>query len=197
MEVKFVQVNNDDDDSMSIKRKEATSHEYESSRRKKKKKTKQGGTPRPACSWVHLEEKTDTAKKTSSESSSSGVLPMTSMPGAGFPGNPFNFSSMAGLLNDHTAAVKALAWCPFQGNLLASGGGGVEKCIKCWNTHIGACLNSVDTGSQMCALLWNQNERELLSSHGFTQNQLSVHYSITMFEKFMFDLKRLGLIFVH
>ncbi|KAL9998975.1 putative transcription factor WD40-like family [Helianthus debilis subsp. tardiflorus] len=100
-------------------------------------------------------------------------------------------------LKDHTAVVKALAWCPFQGNLLASGGGGVEKCIKCWNTHIGACLNSVDTGSQVCALLWNQNERELLSSHGFTQNQLSVHYSITMFEKFMFDLKRLGLIFVH
>ena len=24
----------------------------------------------------------------------------------------------------------------------------------------------------MCALLWNPNERELLSSHGFTQNQL-------------------------
>ncbi|MFS7995949.1 hypothetical protein Hanom_Chr12g01124151 [Helianthus anomalus] len=48
------EVNNDDDDSMSIKRKEATSHEYESSRRKKKKKTKQGGTPHPACSWVHF-----------------------------------------------------------------------------------------------------------------------------------------------
>ncbi|MFS8001278.1 putative poly(A)-specific ribonuclease [Helianthus anomalus] len=48
-------VNSDDDDSMSSKRKEATSHEYESSRRKKKKKKKkQGGTPRPACSWVHF-----------------------------------------------------------------------------------------------------------------------------------------------
>ncbi|KAJ0468359.1 putative protein-serine/threonine phosphatase [Helianthus annuus] len=45
-------VNSDDDDSTSSKRKEATSHEYESSRRKKKKK--QGGTPRPACSWVHF-----------------------------------------------------------------------------------------------------------------------------------------------
>uniref|UniRef100_A0A6N2LKT9 Anaphase-promoting complex subunit 4 WD40 domain-containing protein n=1 Tax=Salix viminalis TaxID=40686 RepID=A0A6N2LKT9_SALVM len=27
---------------------------------------------------------------------------------------------------------------------------------------------------QVCALLWNKNERELLSSHGFTQNQLTV-----------------------
>ncbi|XP_051216127.1 cell division cycle 20.2, cofactor of APC complex [Lolium perenne] len=75
-------------------------------------------------------------------------------------------------LEDHTAAVKALAWCPFQSNLLASGGGGSDRCIKFWNTHTGACLNSVDTGSQVCSLLWNKNERELLSSHGFTKNQL-------------------------
>ncbi|KAK4758066.1 hypothetical protein SAY87_019367 [Trapa incisa] len=77
-------------------------------------------------------------------------------------------------LQEHTAAVKALAWCPYQGNLLASGGGGGDRCIKFWNTHTGACVNSVDTGSQVCALLWNKNERELLSSHGFTQNQLTL-----------------------
>ncbi|KAF3949602.1 hypothetical protein CMV_024550 [Castanea mollissima] len=77
-------------------------------------------------------------------------------------------------LEDHTSAVKALAWCPFQSNLLASGGGGGDRCIKFWNTHTGACLNSVDTGSQVCSLLWNKNERELLSSQGFTQNQLTL-----------------------
>ncbi|KAG7981031.1 hypothetical protein I3843_05G212200 [Carya illinoinensis] len=77
-------------------------------------------------------------------------------------------------LEDHISAVKALAWCPFQSNLLASGGGGGDRCIKFWNTHTGACLNSVDTGSQVCALLWNKNERELRSSHGFTQNQLTL-----------------------
>ncbi|GMH19147.1 hypothetical protein Nepgr_020988 [Nepenthes gracilis] len=65
-------------------------------------------------------------------------------------------------LEDHTAA----------GNLLASGGGGGDRCIKFWSTHTGACSNSVDTGSQVCALLWSKNERELLSSHGFTRNQL-------------------------
>lgn len=77
-------------------------------------------------------------------------------------------------LEDHRAAVKALAWCPFQGNLLATGGGGSDQCIKFWNTHTGMCTNSVNTGSQVCALLWNKNERELLSSHGFTQNQLTL-----------------------
>ncbi|XP_050229312.1 cell division cycle 20.2, cofactor of APC complex-like, partial [Mercurialis annua] len=77
-------------------------------------------------------------------------------------------------IDEHRAAVKALAWCPFQSNLLASGGGGGDRCIKFWNTHTGACLNSVDTGSQVCSLLWNQHERELLSSHGFTENQLTL-----------------------
>ena len=77
-------------------------------------------------------------------------------------------------LEDHTSAVKALAWCPFQRNLLASGGGVGDGCIKFWNTHTGACLNSINTGSQVCALLWNKHERELLSSHGLTQNQLTL-----------------------
>ncbi|MED6179948.1 hypothetical protein PIB30_005748 [Stylosanthes scabra] len=72
-------------------------------------------------------------------------------------------------LDEHRAAVKALAWCPFQANLLASGGGGDDQGIKFWNTDTGACLNTVSTGSQVCALLWSKKERELLSSH---QNKL-------------------------
>ncbi|TYG52788.1 hypothetical protein ES288_D09G056100v1 [Gossypium darwinii] len=38
-------------------------------------------------------------------------------------------------LEDHTSAVKALAWCPFQSNLLASGGGGGDRTIN-FGTHI-------------------------------------------------------------
>ncbi len=70
------------------------------------------------------------------------------------------------------AAVKALAWCPFQSNLLATGGGTADRCIKFWNTHTGAMLSSIDTGSQVCNLQWSRHEREILSSHGFSKNQL-------------------------
>ncbi|EOA24015.1 hypothetical protein CARUB_v10017230mg [Capsella rubella] len=77
-------------------------------------------------------------------------------------------------LEEHTSAVKALAWCPFQTNLLATGGGDGDRMIKFWNTSTGACLNSVETGSQVCSLIWSKNERELLSSHGFTENQLTL-----------------------
>lgn len=74
--------------------------------------------------------------------------------------------------NKHQAAVKALAWCPYQANLLASGGGTADRCIKFWNTQTGVCVNNQDTRSQVCALQWNRHQKELLSSHGFSQNQL-------------------------
>lgn len=77
-------------------------------------------------------------------------------------------------LEDHSAAVKALSWCPFQSNLLASGGGMGDEHIRFWNTNTGACLNSVDTGSQVCSLLWSTHQRELLSAHGFSDNQLTL-----------------------
>lgn len=76
--------------------------------------------------------------------------------------------------DNHTSAVKALSWCPFQSNLLASGGGIGNQCMKFWNTNTGACLNSVNTGSQICSLLWSTREREILSGHGFNDNQLTL-----------------------
>jgi len=83
-------------------------------------------------------------------------------------------------LTEHLAAVKALAWCPHQRNVLASGGGTADRTIKMWNSANGACLNSIDTGSQVCSLLWNPHEKELLSSHGFSENQLCLWKYPTM-----------------
>ncbi|KAK3260106.1 ubiquitin-protein transferase activating protein [Cymbomonas tetramitiformis] len=83
-------------------------------------------------------------------------------------------------LDQHQAAVKALAWCPFQSNLLATGGGTADRTIKFWNTQTGAMLNSIDTHSQVCALQWNSHEREILSSHGYSQNQLCLWKYPTM-----------------
>lgn len=75
-------------------------------------------------------------------------------------------------LDQHQAAVKALAWCPWQRNLLASGGGTADRMIRFWNSGTGACLNAVDTHSQVCALQWAKHDKELVSSHGYSHNQL-------------------------
>ena len=87
---------------------------------------------------------------------------------------PFDSSSLGPrlALTQHKAAVKALAWCPFHRGLLASGGGTADRTIKFWNTNSGAVLNSIDTGSQVCSILWSKHQRELCSSHGFSENQL-------------------------
>jgi cell division cycle 20, cofactor of APC complex len=76
------------------------------------------------------------------------------------------------ILKKHKAAVKALDWCPFNRGLLATGGGTADRTIKLWNSNSGAMLRSIDTGSQVCSVVWSKHQRELCSSHGFSENQL-------------------------
>ncbi|XP_065216805.1 fizzy-related protein homolog [Planococcus citri] len=75
---------------------------------------------------------------------------------------------------DHLAAVKAIAWSPHQHGLLASGGGTADRCIRFWNTLTGQAMQCVDTGSQVCNLAWSKHSSELVSTHGYSQNQILV-----------------------
>ncbi|PRP80126.1 hypothetical protein PROFUN_12209 [Planoprotostelium fungivorum] len=87
-----------------------------------------------------------------------------------------NTSAPKFTFNDHTASVKALAWAPFQRELLATGGGSSDRTIRFWNTNNGQCVNTIDTGSQVSSLQWSKNPacKEIVSGHGFAHNQLSV-----------------------
>ena len=76
--------------------------------------------------------------------------------------------------SDHTAAVKAIAWSPHQHSLLASGGGTADRRIKFWNTSTGSMVQEIDTGSQVCNLAWSKNSNEIVSTHGYSQNQIVV-----------------------
>lgn len=75
---------------------------------------------------------------------------------------------------NHKAAVKALAWCPWNMNLLATGGGSYDRHIHFWNSTSGARVNSIDTGSQVTSLRWSPHYREIVSSSGFPDNSLSI-----------------------
>ncbi|GAX23134.1 cell division cycle 20-like protein 1, cofactor of APC complex [Fistulifera solaris] len=81
---------------------------------------------------------------------------------------------------DHTAAVKAITWSPHQHGLLASGGGTADRCIRFWNTLSGTPIQKIDTGSQVCNLAWSQNCNEIVSTHGYSQNQIVVWRYPTM-----------------
>ena len=77
-------------------------------------------------------------------------------------------------LTSHQAAVKALAWCPWQTNILASGGGTADRTIKIWNSSNGNLLSSTDTRSQVCSMVWAPEYKELVSSHGYANNEIII-----------------------
>ena len=76
--------------------------------------------------------------------------------------------------NSHLAAVKAIAWSPHQHNILVSGGGTADRTIRFWNTTTFENILKYDTGSQVCNLVLSKTSNELISTHGFSLNQINV-----------------------
>ena len=75
---------------------------------------------------------------------------------------------------EHQAAVKALRWCPWQRHVLATGGGSADRQVCLWNASSGRMLMSTNAESQVTGIIWGQHERELLTAHGYSRNQLSL-----------------------
>lgn len=104
--------------------------------------------------------------------------------------NNFHVRDIRHLLGDplmkcteHKAAVKGLAWKPDATGILASGGGTADRTVKIWNCDTGAKLGEMDTGSQVCGILWSQHyPTEILTSHGYSYNQLCL-WNVNTLEK--------------
>lgn len=75
---------------------------------------------------------------------------------------------------DHKAAIKALAWSPHHSSTLATGGGSTDKSIRIWNVNEKRCVKKVETGSQVCNLIYSTNSNELVSTHGFSFNSINI-----------------------
>eukprot|EP00835_Amoeboradix_gromovi_P002663 NODE_155_length_16773_cov_0.488785.p11 type:complete len:158 gc:universal NODE_155_length_16773_cov_0.488785:2217-2690(+) len=61
-----------------------------------------------------------------------------------------------------------------QPNILATGGGTADKCLKVWDINQPKCLVNIDTSSQVCNILWSKNSTEICSTHGYSQNMMHV-----------------------
>lgn len=92
----------------------------------------------------------------------------------------FRMNKMESKFTEHTAAVKALAWSPHQHSILATGGGSTDKTIKIWNTHENRCCETIETGSQVCNMIYCKNTNELVSTHGFSLNSINIWNGKTM-----------------
>ncbi|CAJ0645058.1 2079_t:CDS:2, partial [Entrophospora sp. SA101] len=73
---------------------------------------------------------------------------------------------------DHKAA--AIAWSPWQRNLLATGGGIADQQIYFWNTDTSLQLKSINTQSQVTSIVWSNHYNEVLSTHGDPNFQFTI-----------------------
>lgn len=88
--------------------------------------------------------------------------------------------------SEHNAAVKAVAWSPHHHGVLVSGGGTADRSLRFWNTLTGQAMQCVETGSQVCNVAWSKHSSELVSTHGYSQNQVSKLFFNGNFTKYNF-----------
>ncbi|GAB1313407.1 hypothetical protein MFIFM68171_03617 [Madurella fahalii] len=69
----------------------------------------------------------------------------------------------------HAAAVKAIAFCPWQESLVATGGGSNDKCIHFFHTTSGAALATISVSAQVTSLIWSTTRREIAATFGYAQ----------------------------
>ncbi|RFU28239.1 hypothetical protein B7463_g8112, partial [Scytalidium lignicola] len=67
----------------------------------------------------------------------------------------------------HTAAVKAIAFCPWQDSLVATGAGNRDQCIRFFRTTSGTCLAMINVSAQVTSLIWSTIRREIVATFGF------------------------------
>ena len=80
----------------------------------------------------------------------------------------------------HTAAVKAVCWSPYDSNIICTGGGTNDKILYQWNINNGDIIQSQVTGSQICNVFWNEEYNEIVTSHGYSQNQIALWKGSTL-----------------
>lgn len=69
----------------------------------------------------------------------------------------------------HSAAVKAIAFAPWQPSLLATGGGSNDRAIHFFHVRTGVCLATINVFAQVTSLIWSQSRHEIVATFGYAQ----------------------------
>ncbi|KAL1456076.1 hypothetical protein WDU94_000830, partial [Cyamophila willieti] len=77
----------------------------------------------------------------------------------------FNLKTPLTIFKEHRSTVKGLAWCPYEGGTLASGGGYFDGKVCVWRCDNGKVIASACLNSQITGLLWSEMDKELLTAH--------------------------------
>ena len=77
-------------------------------------------------------------------------------------------------LNSHTSAIKALDWSTYRFGYLLSGGGTQDMTLKLWNINNMTLIDSINTSSQICNIVFSKISHEFITTHGFKNNFIHV-----------------------
>lgn len=83
-------------------------------------------------------------------------------------------SSVVCTLSKHKGAVKAMDWCPWRSSILATGGGTKDKTIRFWDVDDKREERCLEVESQVCNIKFMSRYKEMITSHGYVQNNICV-----------------------
>ncbi|KPI40825.1 Meiosis-specific APC/C activator protein AMA1 [Cyphellophora attinorum] len=78
----------------------------------------------------------------------------------------------------HAAAVKAIAFAPWQPSLVATGGGSNDRQIHFYHTTSGTALAVINVFAQVTSLIWSTTRRELVATFGYAQPDHSIRIAV-------------------
>lgn len=78
----------------------------------------------------------------------------------------------------HSAAVKAIAFAPWQTSLLATGGGSNDRQIHFFHTGSGAALALINVFAQVTSLTWSKTKREVCATFGYAQPEHGIRIAV-------------------
>ncbi|KXX75004.1 Meiosis-specific APC/C activator protein AMA1 [Madurella mycetomatis] len=78
----------------------------------------------------------------------------------------------------HGAAAKAIAFCPWQESLVATGGGSNDRCIRFFHTTSGAALATISVSAQVTSLIWSTTRREIAATFGYAEPDHGIRIAV-------------------
>lgn len=74
----------------------------------------------------------------------------------------------------HQGAVKAMDWCPWRNSILVTGGGTKDKTIRFWDITDRKEEKVINVDSQVCSLKFIGKYKELITGHGYSENDIRI-----------------------
>lgn len=78
----------------------------------------------------------------------------------------------------HSAAVKAIAYAPWQPTLLATSGGSNDRQIHFHHTESGSTLAVINVFAQVTSLSWSFTRREIVATFGYAQPEHDIRIAV-------------------